>query len=169
MGLTHFLHVARTLRVQALFPPKDLLLSCLLSLLLEGKRQVYSCPICSSRWKSSLMRCLCWEVMWTEACTHLREVLSLSLFFFCLLLFFCSSIYSFPYSHSFFPLSASTFSFLAGEGMGRWPGLLHSRHWVCHLIFSLVLLLSYIMMVGCCWRPRFGPGSDQSGMTLNIL
>lgn len=39
MGLTHFLHVARTLRVQALFPPRDLLLSCLLSLLLEGKRQ----------------------------------------------------------------------------------------------------------------------------------
>lgn len=43
---------------------------------LRVRARVYSCPICSSRRKSSSMSCLCWEVIWTEARTHLREVLS---------------------------------------------------------------------------------------------
>lgn len=86
-------------------------LSGLLSLLLEGRDRVYSCPICSSRWKSSLMRCICWEVIWTEACTHLREVLS-----FLVLLFIHLFIPIFPFFLSF---ECIHFLFLGWRGYGE--------------------------------------------------
>lgn len=83
--------------------------------------------------------------------------------------FSCSFVHSFMHSHvliiSFLwvhPLSLSCLERVWGGGLD----LLLSGHWVGHLIFLLVFLF-YIMMVGSCWRPRFGLGSNQSGMTLN--
>lgn len=54
MGLYLSLHVARTLRVLTLFPPRDAL-SCLPNST-TWKDRTYPCPICPSRWKSSWKR-----------------------------------------------------------------------------------------------------------------